>query len=115
MKLLADKSGLNTAKQGRDKSDKRARILVIKYLYPGISALMLLALMALLAFLHFDVYLSIGHARSVAQLQQQILEEDLKVDALDQAIQAVEAKKINAGLNLPALKNPFERKWEIKK
>lgn len=115
MKLLTNKSGLDNAKHDSEKTGKRARILIIKYLYPGVCVIMLLALAALLAFLHFNVYLSIGHAQNVAQLKQQILEEDLKTNDLSQAIQAIEAKKINPELNLSAVRNPFERKWEIKK
>ena len=102
---------------GRDReiSNKKIRVSLIKYLYPGISVFMLALLAVLAIFLYFNAYLSISHAQNVALLKQQILEEDLKSGDLARVVKTLNEKTSSTPINLESAKNPFIQKWEIKK
>ena len=114
MELFKNTNVVEFAGRDRELSGKMLSVLIIKYLYPGISLVMLAFLIALAVFLYFNAYLSVGHAQNVSRLKQQILEEDLRGDDLTRVAQALGDKTVGTPINLEATKNPFEQKWEIK-
>jgi len=115
MPLLKNTKTAEPDSRDSESSGKKFRVLLIKYLSPGISFIMLAILVVLAAFLYFNAYLSIGHAQSVAGLKQQILEEDLKSGDLARVLKSFESKTTISTINLEPAQNPFKQKWEIKK
>ena len=114
MELFKHNRAAGTENGVHDQAGKKLRILVIKYFYPLISLVMLAILIALLVFLYYYAYLSIGHAGSVASLKQQTLEENLKTADLSRSLKNISQKTVDQQHDLNAINDPFERKWEIK-